>query len=137
MKAVYAWAAVAIGFLCGCDTINERHFCVAGGDSAVQTRQRVGVVLATVATRVHLTEMTARSKAPDTVAFYTLAFERPAPEDFFRVSLGARGVGNDIAVDLQSPFGPAPREFEAAEALLASELDQSFGASARNGRCTQ
>ena len=135
MKLLHVGGLLATLVLAGCDTINERHLCISTGESSAGAHEKVAVALATVAGQLHMTEMTSQSTAPNTIAFYTLAPKGPAPNGFFLVELGARAFGDEIAVDLHAPFGPAPQAFSAADELLAPALVKSFGANLRLGTC--
>jgi len=89
--------------------------------SAKGEKLKVLGMLARVASRCGLKDVTSTSTVKDTLILYS----QPDVEHF-RVDLGARAIGDSVVIDLVGGFGPRTRSFTEAQRILREELEHEF-----------
>ena len=109
--------------LTGCRTVDETQFQIRDGEMSAANRERVVELVQDVAVNAGMVDVTARSKAANTLIY----FEEPVKT--FRTTLGVRSVGDSFVIDLGC-FDARHCEsttFSVIQALLEKSLQREFG----------
>ncbi len=111
-------------FVSGCDYINHEHYRIMGVTRGAPDAAKVKSILHTTARKTHLTDRTADSDVPDTLAYYETAHPTQFNPAFV---LGARFYQGDILIEIDGPFGPKIPRLNRAQRLLVRDLSKEFG----------
>jgi hypothetical protein len=122
------WIACCFGALLltalgGCRTVSQTQFQIPESAGSNANRERVVALVQDVAISAGMIDLTARSKADHTLAY----FEEPVKS--FRTTLAARSAGDYLVIDLGC-FHPGRCEsttFSVTKTLLEQSLQREFG----------